>query len=183
MAAADHAVWVILRHRLGWTLQRPERRASERDEEAIARWVAQDWPRIKKGPPRFGLAGLLRRISRLADPTGPPDLVTTRPQPGPAASVRLEAGLDGHRPGLPGSLVAHSPATGRVYLWAAWTTSLSSLGVAAFFDISLAAKTAFAGVSLLGFATTTVAFFRIRQGKILQHREWMIRSYSLAFSL
>ena len=72
---------------------------------------------------------------------------------------------------------------GRVYLWAAWTTSLSSLGVAPFFDISLAAKTAFAGVSLLGFATTTVAFFRIRQGKILQHRAWMIRSYSLASSL
>jgi transposase len=45
-------VWVILRQRLGWTLQRPERRASERDEEAIARWVAQEWPRIKKGPPR-----------------------------------------------------------------------------------------------------------------------------------
>jgi transposase len=43
-------VWVILRHRLGWTLQRPERRASERDEEAITRWVAQEWPRIKKGP-------------------------------------------------------------------------------------------------------------------------------------
>jgi hypothetical protein len=41
-------VWVILRHRLGWTLQRPERRASERDEEAIARWVQQEWPRIKK---------------------------------------------------------------------------------------------------------------------------------------
>jgi winged helix-turn-helix protein len=37
-------VWVILRQRLGWTLQRPERRASERDEEAIARWVAEDWP-------------------------------------------------------------------------------------------------------------------------------------------
>jgi transposase len=28
-------VWSIRRHRLGWTLQRPERRASERDEEAI----------------------------------------------------------------------------------------------------------------------------------------------------
>jgi transposase len=37
-------VWVILRQRLGWTLQRPERRASERDKEAIARWVAEDWP-------------------------------------------------------------------------------------------------------------------------------------------
>jgi transposase len=45
-------VWSILRHRLGWTLQRPERRASERDEEAIARWVAHEWPRIKKGPAR-----------------------------------------------------------------------------------------------------------------------------------
>jgi transposase len=44
-------VWVILRHRLSWTLQRPERRASERAEQAIARWVAQEWPRIK-GPPR-----------------------------------------------------------------------------------------------------------------------------------
>ncbi|HEV2919021.1 MAG TPA: winged helix-turn-helix domain-containing protein [Actinomycetota bacterium] len=41
-------VWVILRRRLGWSLQRPERRASERDEEAIARWVAHEWPRIKK---------------------------------------------------------------------------------------------------------------------------------------
>ena len=69
---------------------------------------------------------------------------------------------------------------GRTYLWAAWTTSLSSLGVAAFFDVSLAAKTAFAGVSLLWFATTTVAFLRIRHGKVRQHREWMIRSFSLA---
>jgi hypothetical protein len=40
-------VWVILRRRLGWTLQRPERRASERDEQAITRWMQQQWPRIK----------------------------------------------------------------------------------------------------------------------------------------
>jgi transposase len=45
-------VWVILRHRLGWSLQRPERRASERDQETIQRWVTQEWPRIKKGQPR-----------------------------------------------------------------------------------------------------------------------------------
>jgi transposase len=59
-------VWVILRHRLGWTLQRPERRASERDEEAIARWVAQEWPRIKKGPPqnRPGWSSSTNRPSR-----------------------------------------------------------------------------------------------------------------------
>ena len=42
-------VWVILRRRLGWSLQRPERRASERDEEAIQHGVAHEWPRIKRG--------------------------------------------------------------------------------------------------------------------------------------
>jgi transposase len=44
-------VWSILRRRLGWTLQRPERRASECDEQAIQHWVQHEWPRIKKGPP------------------------------------------------------------------------------------------------------------------------------------
>jgi transposase len=43
-------VWRLLRHRLDWTLQRPARRAIERDEQAIRRWVARDWPRIKKTP-------------------------------------------------------------------------------------------------------------------------------------
>ena len=59
-------VWVILRQRLGWSLQRPERRASERDEEAIARWVQQEWPRIKRGPPqhRPGLSSSTNRPSR-----------------------------------------------------------------------------------------------------------------------
>jgi transposase len=59
-------VWVILRRRLGWTLQRPERRASERDEEAIARWVQQEWPRTKKGPPqhRPGLSSSTNPASR-----------------------------------------------------------------------------------------------------------------------
>jgi Winged helix-turn helix len=28
---------------MGWRLQRPARRAIERDEQAIARWVAEDW--------------------------------------------------------------------------------------------------------------------------------------------
>ena len=33
---------------LGWSCQKPEKRAIERDEERIARWVTKDWPRIKK---------------------------------------------------------------------------------------------------------------------------------------
>lgn len=35
---------------LGWTPQKPKRRAIERDEEAIAHWVRRDWPRVKKKP-------------------------------------------------------------------------------------------------------------------------------------
>ena len=35
--------WKLL-GRMGWRLQRPARRAVERDEQAIARWVAEDWP-------------------------------------------------------------------------------------------------------------------------------------------
>jgi transposase len=42
--------WLILRQRLGWTRQRPARRAIERDDAAIETWVKQDWPRIKRGP-------------------------------------------------------------------------------------------------------------------------------------
>jgi transposase len=41
--------WLILRQRLGWTRQRPARRAVERDDAAIETWVKQDWPRIKRG--------------------------------------------------------------------------------------------------------------------------------------
>ena len=37
-------VWKLLRHRLHYRLLRPTRRAIERDERAIARWVAEDWP-------------------------------------------------------------------------------------------------------------------------------------------
>jgi transposase len=41
-------VWRILVG-LGWSCQKPDSRARERDEEAIARWRRVDWPRIKKG--------------------------------------------------------------------------------------------------------------------------------------
>lgn len=42
-------VWRLLR-RLGWSCQKPERRARERDNEAIQRWRKHDWPRLKKRP-------------------------------------------------------------------------------------------------------------------------------------
>lgn len=39
-----------LLHPAGWSHQKPERRAIERDEKAIARWKQTVWPRIKKTP-------------------------------------------------------------------------------------------------------------------------------------
>lgn len=36
---------------LGWSPQKPQRRAVERDEAEIQRWVKQEWPRAKKKPP------------------------------------------------------------------------------------------------------------------------------------
>ena len=44
-------VWKILRGE-GWSCQKPERRARERDEAAIQRWRTERWPHIKKRPPR-----------------------------------------------------------------------------------------------------------------------------------
>jgi transposase len=43
-------VWALLHHRLGWSVQRPIRRAAERDQAAIDRWVKQRWPRILQTP-------------------------------------------------------------------------------------------------------------------------------------
>ena len=43
-------VWALLRHRLGWSVQRPTRRAAERDQDAIDRWVTERWPAIKQTP-------------------------------------------------------------------------------------------------------------------------------------
>jgi len=43
------AVWHILRS-MRWSSQKPERRARERDEQAIEAWRQQEWPRIKKRP-------------------------------------------------------------------------------------------------------------------------------------
>lgn len=39
-----------LLHDLGWSPQKPARRAVERDEPEIRRWVREDWPRVKKTP-------------------------------------------------------------------------------------------------------------------------------------
>lgn len=44
----DHVLKVL--RSMGWSPQKPERRAIERDEKQIRNWVKYTWPRIKKKP-------------------------------------------------------------------------------------------------------------------------------------
>jgi transposase len=55
-------VWALLRYRLGWTVQRPKRRAAERDQDAIHQWVAERWPRILQTPNGAEPNGTLRLV-------------------------------------------------------------------------------------------------------------------------
>jgi transposase len=52
-------VWKVLRS-LGWSAQKPQRRARERDEAAIERWRQHRWPRLKKVPRRRPPPGISR---------------------------------------------------------------------------------------------------------------------------
>lgn len=52
-------VWRLLVS-MGWSCQKPETRARERDEAAIAHWKRYQWPHIKKGRQAWGPSGLPR---------------------------------------------------------------------------------------------------------------------------
>lgn len=47
---SDGHVGRLLR-RIGWSLQKPEDRADQRDEEAVERWQEETWPALKKKAP------------------------------------------------------------------------------------------------------------------------------------
>ena len=48
----DH-VWKLLR-KAGYSCQKPERRAIQRNERAIRRWIRKDWADVKKKPENTG---------------------------------------------------------------------------------------------------------------------------------
>lgn len=43
----DRSVWHVLK-RLGFSCQKPVKRAAERDEKAIRTWISETWPEVKK---------------------------------------------------------------------------------------------------------------------------------------
>ena len=57
--------WSILRTRLGWSRQRPARRAIEADQDAIAAWARDRWPVVKKTPDGAG-RGSSSKTSRVS---------------------------------------------------------------------------------------------------------------------
>jgi transposase len=103
--------WEILRKRLGWTRQRPARRALERDDEAIATWVATQWPRIQKRPTPAGVDRLPRRIGVLPPPVGEGHLGAQGPDSRPAPSLRLDPAVHVGRPGPTSRMEAKRPDT------------------------------------------------------------------------
>jgi putative transposase len=52
----------LLLHRMGWSVQVPARRATERDEEQITAWREETWPAIK-GPRRTWAPGWSSKTS------------------------------------------------------------------------------------------------------------------------
>lgn len=46
-------IWRILTIQIGWSSQKPETRAKERDEQAITEWKRTVWPRIKRGQEKW----------------------------------------------------------------------------------------------------------------------------------
>ncbi len=58
-------VWRLLRG-LGWSRQKPTRRAAERDPDAIEAWVKERWPELKRGPSKRapGSSSRTKAVSR-----------------------------------------------------------------------------------------------------------------------
>jgi uncharacterized membrane protein len=71
---------------------------------------------------------------------------------------------------------------GIIYVTSVFVSSISGFIVALFADAGPVAKTGFAFLAICWFTTNLKAYREIRNGRILQHRSWMIRSFSLTFA-
>lgn len=71
--------------------------------------------------------------------------------------------------------------TGWTYLLSIWLTSSTGFWMAPFFDVPVSAKAVFMLIAAVWFVSTTIAWLKIRAHRIQQHRNWMIRSFSVTF--
>jgi hypothetical protein len=96
---SDVHVWRLL-GQMGFSSQKPERRALERDEAAIETWKKCTWPALKKSPPRRSIDPLCGRIWNLASANPGTNLGAEGRQPGGAVPFQLGSCVDyrGHAP-------------------------------------------------------------------------------------
>ena len=74
--------------------------------------------------------------------------------------------------------------SGRIYvLGGALPAGLAILTITPFLTHGAGQKSGNALLGLLWLSTTIVGFRRARQGRIVEHREWMLRSFALCFSI
>ena len=99
-----------------------------------------------------------------------------------AGGAALFAGLAQFRTGLRGGRWAMHRLLGRVYL--------GSIAIASIAAVTLLTRTrggwvfasGLAGLAIAWLATSGLAYIAIRRGNIIQHREWMVRSYVVTFA-
>jgi transposase len=93
-------VWRLL-GALDWTLQRPAKRAKERNETAVRHWVTTRWPAVKKRSASPGLDRLPRRERGLAAAARPPHMGPARGDPCPDPCLQLVEALSRGGVGVP----------------------------------------------------------------------------------
>lgn len=82
-------VWRILGS-LGFSPQKPEKRAIERNEDAVRSWKRSTWPALKKSPARRPADRLCRRVRNQRAPHPSADLDTQRTNAHHPVSFQLE---------------------------------------------------------------------------------------------
>ena len=85
-------IWRILGS-LGFSPQKPEKRALERNEDAVRSWKRSTWPRLKKSPKRRSPDRFCRRVRTQRAPNPSAHVGAQRPDTYHSVSLQLDARL------------------------------------------------------------------------------------------
>src|SRR3954454_21865176 len=92
----ESGVWRLLK-RLGFSSQRPAKRAMQRDETAVRQWKTKRWPALKKGHQREPDHHLHRRVRHLGTTASGEHLGTKGTNASAAIQLHLETVISGCR--------------------------------------------------------------------------------------
>lgn len=98
-----------------------------------------------------------------------------------AGGIALIAGIMQFNPAIRTRFIRAHRWGGRIYVYSACLASIAAVLNAAFFDVSWAARLSFFLLGFFWLLSTLFAYKMIRKRNVSLHREWMLRSYFLAF--